>query len=94
MIFIVIIGGLGTIEGPIVGAIVFFALQQWLSDLGVWYLIILGVAAIVITLFVPKGLWGIISGNGRVKLFPVGYTLNSNELLKSFTLSSDPNKNK
>ncbi len=75
MIFIVVIGGLGTIEGPILGAIVFFLLQQWLSDLGPWYLVILGVVAIVITLFLPRGLWGLISGNGRIRLFPVGYRL-------------------
>ncbi|MBI1349913.1 MAG: branched-chain amino acid ABC transporter permease [Actinomycetales bacterium] len=75
MIFMVIIGGIGTIEGPIVGAIVFFALQEWLSDLGTWYLIIIGVLAIVITLFLPRGLWGLISGNGRIRLFPVGYRL-------------------
>ena len=77
MIFIVVIGGLGTIEGPILGAIVFFALQQWLSGLGVWYLVILGVVAIVITLFLPRGLWGLISGNGRIRLFPVGYRVTS-----------------
>jgi branched-chain amino acid transport system permease protein len=77
MIFIVVIGGIGTIEGPIVGAIVFFALQQWLSDLGAWYLVILGVIAIVITLFLPRGLWGVISGNGRIRLFPVGYRLST-----------------
>jgi len=75
MIFIVVIGGIGTIEGPIVGAIVFFALQQWLADLGAWYMVILGVVAIVITLFLPRGLWGLISGNGRIRLFPVGYRL-------------------
>jgi branched-chain amino acid transport system permease protein len=75
MIFMVVIGGLGTIEGPIVGAIVFFALQQWLSDLGTWYLVIIGVLAIVITLFLPRGIWGLISGNGRIRLFPVGYRL-------------------
>jgi len=68
-----VIGGLGTIEGPILGAVVFFALQQWLSGLGVWYLVILGVVAILITLFLPRGLWGLISGNGRIRLFPVGY---------------------
>ena len=75
MIFIVVIGGIGTIEGPILGAIVFFALQQWLSDYGVWYLVILGVLAIVITLLVPRGLWGLVSFNGRFKLFPIGYRL-------------------
>ncbi len=77
MIFIVVIGGLGTIEGPILGAIVFFAMQQYLSDLGPWYLVILGVVAIVITLFLPRGLWGLISGNGRIRLFPVGYRVHT-----------------
>src|SRR5690606_30677074 len=75
MIFIVIIGGLGTIEGPIIGALVFFALQQWLSDLGTWYLVILGLVAIAVVLFVPGGLWGLLSGRGRVRLFPVGHRL-------------------
>ncbi len=73
MIFIVVIGGLGTIEGPILGAIVFFGLQQWLSGLGAWYLVILGVLAIVITLFLPRGLWGLLTGGGRFRVFPVGY---------------------
>ena len=77
MIFIVVIGGIGTIEGPIVGAIIFFALQQWLSDLGTWYLVILGLFAIIITLFLPRGVWGLISGNGRIRLFPVGYVVAS-----------------
>jgi branched-chain amino acid transport system permease protein len=75
MIFIVVIGGIGTIEGPIVGAIVFFALQQWLSDFGLWYLVIIGLLAIIITLVLPRGIWGLISGNGRIRLFPVGYRL-------------------
>ncbi len=92
MIFIVVIGGIGTIEGPIVGAIVFFALQQWLSDLGAWYLVIIGIVAIVITLFLPKGLWGLISGNGRIRLFPVGYRLESP--LERFSLSFRADQNK
>lgn len=75
MIFIVVIGGIGTIEGPIIGAIVLFAMQQALADLGNWYLVVLGLVAIVITLFLPRGIWGLLSGNGRIRLFPVGYTL-------------------
>ncbi len=89
MIFIVVIGGLGTIEGPILGAIVFFALQQWLAGLGVWYLVILGVIAIVITLFLPRGLWGLISGNGRIRLFPVGYRVTSSAALLGLGASKD-----
>jgi branched-chain amino acid transport system permease protein len=90
MIFIVVIGGIGTIEGPIVGAIIFFALQQWLSDLGTWYLVILGVLAIVITLYLPKGVWGLISGNGRIRLFPVGYTLKNH--LEKYSLAGRAKK--
>jgi hypothetical protein len=37
--------------------------------------VILGVIAILVTLFLPGGLWGLISRNGRFKVFPVGYTL-------------------
>ena len=40
VIFIVVIGGIGTIEGPIVGVIVFFLLQNLLADYGSWYLLI------------------------------------------------------
>ena len=75
MIFIVVIGGLGTIEGPILGAVVYFALQQWLAPYGTWYLIVLGVVAVLAVLTLPRGLWGLISRQGRVQLFSVGYRL-------------------
>ena len=45
VIFIVVIGGIGTIEGPIVGVIVFFLLQTYLADFGTWYLMLLGALA-------------------------------------------------
>ena len=61
VIFIVVIGGVGTIEGPIVGVIVFYVLQHYLADFGTWYLILLGALAIVVMLFAPKGIWGMIS---------------------------------
>ncbi len=71
MIFIVVIGGLGTIEGPILGAVVYYLLQDNLADLGNWYLVIVGAVAITITLLAPKGLWGLT--RGRVSIFPTGY---------------------
>ena len=58
MIFAVVIGGLGTIEGPIIGAVIFFALQQLLSDYGTWYLILIGALAAGIVVFAQRGLWG------------------------------------
>ncbi|GGE11443.1 amino acid/amide ABC transporter membrane protein 2, HAAT family [Gemmobacter megaterium] len=71
VIFIVVIGGIGTIEGPILGVLVFFALRSLLADYGSWYLLTLGVIAIVVMLFAPRGLWGLISDRTGVQLFPV-----------------------
>ena len=71
VIFIVVIGGIGTIEGPILGVLVFFALRSALADHGSWYLITLGLIGIAVMLFAPKGLWGLISQRTGVQLFPV-----------------------
>jgi branched-chain amino acid transport system permease protein len=75
MIFACLIGGIGTIEGPILGTIVFFALQQWLANYGTWYFIVLGIVAIGVAIWAPRGLWGLISERLNIRLFPVGYVL-------------------
>ena len=62
VIFITVIGGIGRIEGPIFGTIVFFLLRQTLADLGSLYLLMMGAVAIVVMLWAPKGLWGMIAG--------------------------------
>jgi branched-chain amino acid transport system permease protein len=71
VIFIVVIGGIGTIEGPIFGVLVFFALRSLLADYGSWYLMTLGLIAIAVMLLAPKGLWGLISARADLHLFPV-----------------------
>ena len=71
VIFIVVIGGIGRIEGPILGVIVFFALQSTLADYGAWYLLTLGLIAIAVMLFAPRGLWGLLSDRTGLHLFPV-----------------------
>ena len=60
VIFITVIGGIGRIEGPIVGTIIFFALRQSFAGLGSLYLLMMGTVAIVVMLWAPKGLWGMI----------------------------------
>jgi branched-chain amino acid transport system permease protein len=60
VIFITVIGGIGRIEGPVIGTIVFFMLRQTLADLGSLYLLMMGVVAIVVMLWAPRGLWGMI----------------------------------
>ena len=71
VVFIVVIGGIGTIEGPIVGVIIFYLLQTYLSSYGTWYLILLGALAIVIMLFAPRGIWGFVTERTGISLFPV-----------------------
>lgn len=61
VIFITVIGGIGRIEGPIIGTIIFFFMRQTLSDLGSLYLLIMGAVAIIVMLWAPKGLWGLIA---------------------------------
>ena len=73
MIFAVLIGGLGTIEGPVIGAIIFFVLQQTLANYDVWYLIILGSVAMAMAIWVRQGLWGLVISRVPVHFFPVGY---------------------
>jgi branched-chain amino acid transport system permease protein len=75
VIFIVVIGGVGTIEGPIIGAALFWITRQLLSDFGSLYLIGVGVVAVLFVLFAPRGIWGLISQRRRIDLFPVGYRL-------------------
>ncbi len=70
-IFIVVIGGLGTLEGPIVGTVVFFFLREALSDYGAWYMILLGVLAVVAMLRFPQGLWGLVADRWDLHFFPV-----------------------
>ena len=76
VIFIVVIGGIGTIEGPIIGTIIYFLLREFLADLGSIYLLLLGALAIIIMLVAPKGIWGYFAGRWNVSLFPTGYVVN------------------
>jgi branched-chain amino acid transport system permease protein len=71
VIFMTVIGGIGRIEGPIVGAIVFFVLRQTLADLGTLYLLLLGAVAILVMLFAPKGIWGLVAEKLGWQLFPL-----------------------
>ena len=75
VIFIVVIGGIGTIEGPIIGTLLYFLLREWLADLGAVYLMILGALAIAIMLTAPKGIWGFIVKKWDFSIFPVGYRI-------------------
>jgi branched-chain amino acid transport system permease protein len=75
MIFMTLVGGLGTFEGPILGAIIFFAIETLFGGSGVWYLVALGASALLFSLFLPRGIWGTLSARSGTQLMPVGYRL-------------------
>ena len=80
MILMALVGGLGTFEGPILGALLFFLVQNEFGENGVWYMAGLGVAAILFALFLPRGLWGEIEARFGLRLLPVGYRLRLTDL--------------
>ncbi|MFZ4814130.1 MAG: branched-chain amino acid ABC transporter permease [Phototrophicaceae bacterium] len=71
MIFITVIGGIGTIEGPIIGAVIFYLIRDQLSNFGEWSLIVLGSVAVVMMLVAPQGVWGLIRQRTQLEIFPI-----------------------
>lgn len=58
MTFIVIIGGLGTMEGPIIGAILYVVITQIMYNFPGMSMIVLGIIAIVVIMVAPSGIMG------------------------------------
>ncbi len=79
VIFIVVIGGIGTMEGPIIGATVYFLVREFLADYSALYLLLLGALAIIVILATPKGLMGYAQSRFGWSLFPVGYRIRSED---------------
>ncbi len=71
LIFICVIGGIGTIEGPIIGTIIFYVLRETTSKYGTWYFIILGLVAIAVTIWSPQGIYGWVVKKTGYMLFPL-----------------------
>ena len=75
MIFMVLVGGVGTFEGPIIGAVILFLIQNEYGNDGVWYLVGLGGAAMFFALLLPRGVWGAARERYGIRLLPLGYHL-------------------
>lgn len=73
IIFIVVIGGIGSFEGPIIGTVVFFVIREYLAEIGVWHFILLGVISIGVILVEPRGLWGLLRRFVPGDLIPVSH---------------------
>jgi branched-chain amino acid transport system permease protein len=75
IIFMVVIGGIGTFEGPILGALIYFLLRETLATLGPVYLIILGAVAIAVMLIEPRGIWGFVRARWGLQLLPLSFVV-------------------
>jgi branched-chain amino acid transport system permease protein len=86
VIFMVVIGGIGTLEGPFIGMLVYIALREMLADYGTIYLMLMGAIAIVVMLKAPFGIWGWVIQRYNLQLFPTGRRL----VLASSETPSEP----
>ena len=75
MLFMVLVGGLGRIEGAIVGAVLFFVIETYFGAYGAWYLVGLGTIAVLFALVLPKSLWGLIAPRLPGEAIPTGYRI-------------------
>jgi branched-chain amino acid transport system permease protein len=71
MVFIVVVGGMGTLEGPILGTVIYFVLREGftllLPEAGSWYLVTVGVIAAATMVVAPKGLWPLIAARTGIE---------------------------
>ena len=70
VIFMVVIGGIGTLEGPFIGMLIYIVLRELLADYGAIYLMLMGAIAIAVMLKAPFGIWGWVVQRYDVQLFP------------------------
>jgi len=71
LLFIVIVGGAGTLEGPVLGTLIYFGLRELFRDAGDLYLIFQGATAMIVMLLAPSGIWGSIQARTNWRLFPI-----------------------
>ncbi len=62
IMIMVLLGGMGTVFGPILGTAVYLLLEDVLSGLTQHWWIIFGPMLVIIILFAKKGLWGLLPG--------------------------------
>ena len=58
LIVIVILGGIGTVVGPLVGALALLLVEEWLASLTTHWMAPLGIAIVLVVLLARQGLYG------------------------------------
>lgn len=70
-IFIVMVGGIASIEGVLIGAAIYFVADRWFGEYGASYFVVLGVMTVLVALYARTGIWGIISKRWDAPWFPI-----------------------
>jgi branched-chain amino acid transport system permease protein len=65
LMVMVILGGMGSLFGPVIGAIVYLALEEFLSRFTEYWALILGPLLLIIVLFGRGGIFGLLGRLGR-----------------------------
>ena len=67
IISMVVIGGMGTMVGPVAGAFLVYFVSEWLRDVGGYQLIVFSALVILFARFFRAGLWGLVNAPLRRK---------------------------
>jgi len=65
IMIMVLVGGMGTLFGPIFGAAAFLLFEEIISNITEYWMVIFGPILVILVLFAKQGLWGLIPGRGR-----------------------------
>jgi branched-chain amino acid transport system permease protein len=92
IIFVVVIGGFGTLEGPIIGAVLYWWFKNQFIDHATWYSTTIGLIAILVAMWLQRGIWGIVRDRFDFSLLSVGRRLDIGSARVSSTGASDPGR--
>ncbi|ESZ30127.1 branched-chain amino acid ABC transporter permease [Mesorhizobium sp. L2C084A000] len=70
-IFIVMVGGIGSIEGVLIGSLIFFIADRWFGEYGATYFVVLGLMTLLVALYARTGIWGLITKRWDAPWFPI-----------------------
>ncbi|MGN7869470.1 branched-chain amino acid ABC transporter permease [Paracoccus sp. 22332] len=70
-IFIVMVGGIASIEGVLIGTLIYFIADRWFGEYGASYFVVLGVMTVLVALYARTGIWGMISKRWDAPWFPI-----------------------
>ena len=83
ILVVLILGGLGTLYGPIIGAVVLVLLEDFLPDLTDHWKVLLGVIIILIVLFLPNGVSSLSGKLFPSKVLPISTSKNDKRKIRN-----------